>query len=108
MKLDDKIKDRKIAYLFRQSQAVAFELAVLYFVQAKRRNSRPRIAGACRLALYWLGKAGIGAPEYADRLSPAGQFEVLEKILVEHKSLIESHSYLKTLNLFVRWETIIK
>ena len=108
MKLDDKIKDRKIAYLFRQSQAVAFELAVLYFVQAKRRSSRPRITGSCRLALYWLGKAGIGAPEYAPLLSPAGQFEVLERILVEHKSLIESHSYFRSLNLFVRLETIIK
>jgi hypothetical protein len=108
MKLDDKIKDRKIAYLFRQSQAVAFELAVLYFVQAKRRCSRPRIGDSCRSALFWLGKAGIGAPEYVNRFSPAGQFEELEKILVMHKYLIESHSYLRALNLFGRLETIIK
>jgi hypothetical protein len=81
---------------------------VLYFVQAKRRCSRPRIGDSCRSALFWLGKAGIGAPEYVNRFSPAGQFEELEKILVMHKYLIESHSYLRALNLFGRLETIIK
>ena len=39
MKLDDKIKDRKIVYLFRQDSEIAFELALLYYIQGKRRNA---------------------------------------------------------------------
>lgn len=108
MRLDDKIKDRKIAYLFRPSLAVAFELAVLYFVQAKRRVARARVADACRRALFWLGKSGIEAPEFTGRLSPPKQFEVIEKALVKHKYLLGCYAYLRELNLFRHLETIIK
>jgi len=88
MKLDDKIRDRKVVYLFKQDSAVAFELALLYFILAKRRNARERIADACLKSIYWLGKASVEIPKYLKQLSPFGQIEEIEKILVANQAKI--------------------
>lgn len=88
MKLNEKIADRKIAYFFRRDQSIAFELALLYFILAKRRNSRKKIADACSKSVYWLRKSGVDIPEYLKQLSPMGQLEEVEKILVVNKAKI--------------------
>jgi len=88
MKLDDKICDRKIVYLFRQDSAIAFELALLYFILAKRRNSREKIGDACLKSIYWLAQATVEIPKYLKQLSPFGQIEEIEKILVANQAKI--------------------
>jgi hypothetical protein len=85
VKIDDKISDRKIAYFFRQDSAIAFELSLLYYVLAKRKNARQKISEAGRQSLYWLKISGVAAPEYLDQLSPAGLLEEIEKLLVLNK-----------------------
>ena len=82
MKLDDKIKDRKIVYLFRQDREIAFELALLYLIQGKRRVAREKILDSSKRACYWLKKAGIDVPGFLKDLSPEGQLLQIEKILV--------------------------
>ncbi|MFA5893584.1 MAG: hypothetical protein WC903_06500 [Candidatus Margulisiibacteriota bacterium] len=93
MKLDDKIQDRKIAYAFRRQVAVAFELALLYFVSAKRKNEKGRIADACLRAIYWLKRAGVVIPDYLEELSFAGRLEEIEKLLAANKALIDGREY---------------
>ena len=88
MKLDDKIKDRKIAYQFRKDPAIAFELALLYFIEAKRKNARVKIAESCLKSIYWLKVAAVETPEYIKALSPFGQLEEIEKILVLNKAKV--------------------
>jgi hypothetical protein len=88
MKLDDKIRDRKIVYLFRKRPEIAFELALLYFILAKRRNARKKILEACSKAIYWLKKASVKIPEYLKKLSPFGQLEEIESILMINKAKI--------------------
>lgn len=88
MKLIDKIRDRKIAYLFRGNPSIAFELALLYFILAKRKDSRNKIMDACSRSIYWLKKAGVKITEYLNQLSPFGQLEEIEKILAVNKAMI--------------------
>lgn len=90
MKLDEKIKDRKTVYQFRQHPAIAFELALLYFILAKRKNAREKIADVCMRSVYWLKKAGVEIPEYLRKLSPFGQLEEIEKILVLNKTKVDA------------------
>ncbi|MFH1684466.1 MAG: hypothetical protein ABIA67_06255 [Candidatus Margulisiibacteriota bacterium] len=86
MKLEEKIADRKIAYLFRRNESIAFELALLYFILAKRKKAGKKISDACLKSTYWLKKAEVEIPEYLKQLSPSGQLEEIEKILVINKS----------------------
>ncbi len=88
MKLADKIRDRKIAYLFRRKPEIAFELALLHFIVAKRKHARKKVMDACQRSVYWLKKAGTQIPKYLELLSPFGQIEELEKILVANKIMI--------------------
>lgn len=88
MKLNDKIRDRKIAYLFRRNPEIAFELALLYFILAKRKDAREKIADTCMKSIYWLKKAGVSIPEYLKQLSPFGQLEEIEKIMVLNKAVV--------------------
>jgi len=88
MKLIDKIRDRKIAYLFRKKPAIAFELALLYFVLAKRKDARKKVIDACLRSIYWLKRAGVEIPRYLQLLSPFGQLEEIEKILVQNKATV--------------------
>jgi hypothetical protein len=83
MKLNDKIKDRKIAYLFRKGPALSFEIALLYFISAKRKSAGPKIEDACLRAAHWLKKAGIECPACI-------KLEEIEKILVANKHLIKA------------------
>jgi len=86
MKLAEKIADRKIVYLFKKEEGIAFELALLYLILAKRKNAKQKIADTCLKSIYWLKKAKIEIPEYFKRLSPGGQLEEIEKLLVLNKS----------------------
>ncbi|NQT29533.1 MAG: hypothetical protein HQ596_03065 [Candidatus Saganbacteria bacterium] len=90
MKLNDKIRDRKIVYLFRKKPAIAFELALLYFILAKRKKATEKTKDACLKSIYWLKKAGIKMSEYLQRLSPFSQLEEIEKILVVNKAKIDA------------------
>jgi hypothetical protein len=90
MKLEEKIRDRKIVYLFRRKPEIAFELALLYFILAKRKDAKRRIAEACSKAIYWLRKAGIAIPEYLEQLTCFGQIEEIEKILVFNQAKIDA------------------
>ncbi len=47
MTLEEKIRDREIVFNFRGSFAVATELGLLYYILAKRKNARERIAESC-------------------------------------------------------------
>lgn len=85
MTLEEKIRDRKIVYLFRGRPEIAHELALLHFILAKRKNCKQKIAQACGLALYWLKKAQVEIPEYLAMLSCSGQLEEIEKLLVKAK-----------------------
>lgn len=89
MKLADKIRDRKIGYLFRREISIAFELALLYFTQAKRKISRKKVIDACKKSIYWLKKAKVEIPKHLQLLSPFGQLEEIEKILVLNKNMIQ-------------------
>ena len=97
MKLDDKIRDRKIAYAFRKQPAIAFELALLYFVLGKRRSAKEKIADAGRRSICWLEQSGIEIPYYLNSLSPSGQLDEIEKLLVENRAIIEKRAFLKQL-----------
>jgi len=88
MKLNDKIHDRKIAYLFRGQPEIAFELGLLYFVLAKRKNAKKKTEDACRKSIYWLKKADVEVPEYLVKLSPGGLIEEIERLLVLNKAKI--------------------
>ena len=90
MKLCNKIRDRKIAYFFRKAPEIAFELALLFFVMAKRKKANIKIIEACRGSVYWFSKASVELPEHIHELSAGGQMEELEKILVKNKGMIES------------------
>lgn len=82
MKLDDKIRNRKIAYLIKKEPTIAFELALLYFISAKRKNTPRKIIDACSRSIYWLKKAGVKVPDYLRQLNPFKQLEALEETLV--------------------------
>ena len=88
MKLLEKIADMKVAYLFRREERTAFELALLYFILAKRKKSRPKIADACARAVFWLKRAGVDLPEYYDRLGPPSRLDELEGALVANRAKI--------------------
>lgn len=88
MKLDDKIRVKKLFYLFTREPSVAFELALLYFIQAKRKTAQDKILDICRRSIYWLEKAGESIPEYLRQLSPSGQLEAIEKVLVMSKASV--------------------
>lgn len=90
MKLDEKIRDREIVYRFRGGAAIATELALLYYILAKRRNSRGKVEAACARSLHWLMKARVDIPEYLERLSHCGRLEEIEKLLVTAKVNVSS------------------
>jgi hypothetical protein len=85
MTLEEKIRDREIVYNFQGDLAVATELALLYYIMAKRKNIREQIAEACYRAVYWLKRARVEIPEYIEQLSCYGQLDEIEKLIVEAK-----------------------
>jgi len=88
MKLDDKIRNRRIAYLLTREVSTAFEIALLYFVLAKRRSSEDKIAEACLKSCQWLQRAGIQAPAELTQIEPAERLYAIEKILTQNKGMI--------------------
>lgn len=92
MKLEEKINDRKIAYFFRKEPSIAFQLALFYYILAKRKNSSAKVADAILRALYWLKKSEVVVPEYVRQLSPWGQLEEIENILVLNKAKIDAQA----------------
>jgi len=90
MKLEEKIQDRKVIYLLRKDSATAFELALFYYILAKRKKSREKISDAINKAVFWLKKAGIEAPQYLKQLSCFGQLEEIQKMLVVNRAKINA------------------
>ncbi|OGB86793.1 hypothetical protein A3H38_04585 [candidate division WOR-1 bacterium RIFCSPLOWO2_02_FULL_46_20] len=88
MKLEDKIRDRRVVYFFRGNVSIATELALLYYLLGKRKKCRKKIAEACGHAIEWLQKAQVAIPEYLRQLSCYGQLEEIEKLLVKAKANI--------------------
>ena len=75
MKLMEKIRNRYAS--------IAAELALLYFILAKRKNDREKITGICARAAHWLKKSEIKVPDYFEQLSCFGKLEEIEKLLVK-------------------------
>ena len=86
MKLEEKIRDRRIVYLFRKRPEIAYELAILYYILARRKSSVIKVAEASMKSIYWLKKVGVMIPEYLEQLSPVGRLEEIERILVAKRA----------------------
>lgn len=84
MKLDDKIRNRRIAYFLNREASTAFELALLYCVLAKRRTADDKIADACLKSIQWMKNAEFKIPDNIKQLKPADQLELIEKVLVNN------------------------
>lgn len=82
MKLDEKIFLKKMNYLLAGEAADALELAVLYFIQAKRRSAEEKVLDSCLKAIYWLKKAGVMFGCDLRQLKTAARLDLIEKALV--------------------------
>ncbi|OGB90059.1 hypothetical protein A2625_01840 [candidate division WOR-1 bacterium RIFCSPHIGHO2_01_FULL_53_15] len=85
MKLDDKIRNRRLAYLLKGERSTAFELALLYYILATRRTAEDKIADACLKSIQWLRSAGI---RVADNITLGS----IEQILVNNKAMIRDRA----------------
>jgi hypothetical protein len=85
MKLDEKIIKSKLNYLLGKAPAAAYELALLYFISAKRKDSEKKALDTCQRSIYWLKKAGTILPENIKQLGPKGLLEEIERLLVINK-----------------------
>jgi len=88
MKLDDKIKVLRIAYLFKGDQPAAFHLSVLYFVMARRRAAENKISDALKKSIQWLDRANVKVADDIFNLEVREQIVTLQKILVANKALV--------------------
>lgn len=88
MKLDAKIRNRRIAYLLKGEVSTAFGLALLYYILAKRRTARDKIADACLKSIQWLKRAEIEISDNYGYIEPTDQLELIERILVQNKAMI--------------------
>ncbi len=88
MKLHERINDRKVFYTFRKEESIAFEIALLYFIMGMRKKAHNKLRGINLKAVFWLEKANVLIPEYLSKLSPEGQLEEIQKILVFNKAKI--------------------
>lgn len=88
MKLDDKIHSRRIAYLLKGEASTAFELALLYYLQAKRKTAPHKKYESCLKSIYWMRKTGIAVPEDSKSSNPLIQFEEIEKLLVLNRMTV--------------------
>jgi hypothetical protein len=85
MTLEERIKDRIVAYYVRGGRETAYELAVCYYALAERRIARVRVLAACVECLRWLERAGIKVPDYLPRLSCWLQREKIKELLAKAK-----------------------
>lgn len=83
MKLDQKIRKSKVRFLLTGEIAAAYETALYYLITAMNKKAEPKIADACFKAVYWLKKAGVEVG------SGVLGVEELEKLLVEHKAILQ-------------------
>jgi len=88
MKLNEKIFDRRVVYTFRQDEKVAFEISLLYYIMAKRKLAKHKIGNICGKIIFWLQKSKVEFPVYLQKLSPEGQLDAIELILVNNKAKI--------------------
>lgn len=88
MNLDDKIRAKKVAYILTKDVSSAYELSLLYYVQARRKTTEDKIVNACRRSIYWLGQAGISISEKATQFSSQDLICEIEMVLVENKAMI--------------------
>ena len=95
MKLEEKISDRRVVYLLKKEQGIAFELSLLYFILAKRKKAKKKIADACSKAICWLKKAEVEIADHLKAFSPDGQLERIEKLLVANKAKVGARRYLR-------------
>jgi hypothetical protein len=89
MRLAEIIRNREIAYFFRRKPEIAFELALLYFVLAKRKSLKEEICKACFKVIHWLRKAGVMVPNYIEQLKNGSLLLELEKLLVLNKPRVD-------------------
>ena len=92
MKLDEKIIKAKLNYLIAKAPAAAFELALLYFISAKRKESEKKAIDTCQRSLYWLKRTGMDLPDNIKQLSPKGLLEEIETLLVVNKLGVDARS----------------
>jgi len=88
MKLAEKIRLNKIVYLAGRRPAVAFKLAVLYFLQAKRQTSFKRIITTCCKSIYWLKVAGVSAVGRFALKNPLLLLNEIEEVLVKNRTSV--------------------
>jgi hypothetical protein len=89
MKLDDKIRSRRLAYLLKGERSIAFELSLLYYILAKRRSAEDKIADACLKSVQWLKKAAVAFSDDLLTLSTLEQLDLIEQILAQNQDLID-------------------
>jgi hypothetical protein len=82
MKLSERICDLKLAYLLKREPAIAFELALLYYIRAKRKSAEKKIEDNRARSVYWLRLAGIKVR------SEIGQLDEIERMLVSNKECV--------------------
>jgi hypothetical protein len=109
MKLADKIQGRKVAYLLKREVGLAFELALLYYIQAKRKTADDKIIDSCQKSIYWLRKAEIIISENIQSFRPLVQLEELEQILVSNKPMIccEADALVRAVPIF-NWDFVLR
>jgi hypothetical protein len=88
MKIDDKIRSRKMVYLLRRAPRDAYRLALLYFILAKRKSSAKKIIEACLKAKRWLKRAGLHLPAEFQGINPYILLREVENGLVLNKSVV--------------------
>ena len=93
MKLDNKIIKGKLNYLLGRAPVAAYELAFLYFISAKRKDSEKKALDSCQRSIYWLKKAGVKLPDHIKQLSLQGSLEEIEKLLVSNKTVFDARPH---------------
>lgn len=86
MTLEEKIRDRKVVYLLNHEAKMAYEIALLYYISAKRKEAKAKAREACCKAIYWLKKAGVRLPS----TSNISGLDDIEQILVSNKDIVDA------------------
>ena len=85
MNLEEKIRGKKINYFFKRKPETAYELAMLYFVHAKREHDQQHKSEDCSNSIHWLKLSGVNPPGDLGRTSVTGQIEEIERLLAKSR-----------------------
>lgn len=92
MKLDDKIRTKRVTYLLKREVSTAFGLALLYFILARRRTAKDKISDACLKSIQWLKKAGVEFHDDIYQLELSDKLELLERVIVHNRAMIRQQA----------------